>query len=319
MKFLRRKFSADNKDMDHSTSNQNLDAMKKKPYDKTATKWKKIWRTLRQQPDLQHLELALLQADIGPTMVEKLLNDVKQQIRHESEIPQVTRSILRRIIAQVDHRTAPLENHPNDTNVIVFIGINGSGKTTTIAKYARQLIQQGHHVGVAAADTYRAAAQEQSSHWAQELGLKWYGAEETKDPAAVCFNAITQAKKDQIDTLLIDTAGRLNNQKNLMQQLAKLFTVIKKLHANYPTEVYLVIDANYGFNALAQVKAFLESASHISGIILTKYDGTAKGGAIISIVDLFKIPICFLGIGEKPNDLVPFNPDEFIEAICPEN
>ena len=195
-----------------------------------------------------------------------------------------------------------------------MVGVNGAGKTTTIAKLAKLHLNQGRKVLVAAADTYRAAAIEQLERWCEVVGVELVKQHEGADPSSVLFEAVNNAKNNAYDVLIIDTAGRLHTKKNLMEELSKMQRTSEKVLPGSPHEVLLVLDATTGQNAIVQAKEF-RSATRVTDIVLTKLDGTAKGGIIIGIVDELGIPVKYIGIGERMDDLRPFNASEFTEAL----
>jgi fused signal recognition particle receptor len=198
--------------------------------------------------------------------------------------------------------------------VILVVGVNGAGKTTTVGKLAHQYRQQGKKVMLAAADTFRAGAIDQLRLWSERAQVPFVSLQEGSDPASVAFTAVERAKKEQVDVLFIDTAGRLHNNTNLMQELAKIERVVKKIIPEAPHETLLVLDGGTGQNAFMQAKLFAE-ATAISGLILTKLDGTAKGGVVIGISDELEVPIRYIGVGEGMDDLIPFETKAFLDSL----
>jgi fused signal recognition particle receptor len=198
--------------------------------------------------------------------------------------------------------------------VILFVGVNGSGKTTTIGKIAHNLAAQGHKVVLAAGDTFRAAAVEQLKVWGERAGVPVVSRGAGADAAGLAYDALAKAKSDGADVLLIDTAGRLQNKVELMSELSKLVRVLKKLDPDAPHETWLVLDATVGQNAISQTEAFRHTAG-VSGLIMTKLDGTAKGGVLVAVTDKHKLPIRFIGIGEQAEDLQPFSATAFAQAL----
>lgn len=266
----------------------------------------------------EELEEALIMADIGVETTLKIINELRvkvkeQKITEASELKRLLIDEISTLLEQGDH-----EIHIDESpTVILVIGVNGVGKTTTIGKLAHHMKQQNKKVLLAAADTFRAAAIDQLEVWGNRAGVDVIRHQENSDPAAVIFDAVQAAKSRKIDVLICDTAGRLHNKKNLMEELRKIFRVISREYPEARKEVLLVLDATTGQNALQQVKLFKEVAD-ITGIILTKLDGTAKGGIIIPINSEMNIPVKYIGVGEGIDDLQPFNPKEFANALFAE-
>lgn len=264
---------------------------------------------------LEELEEILIMSDIGMDtslkIIDSLRNRIKKQnIQDEEEVKNALREEMQKILDEVDN-SLKLETNPS---VILVIGVNGVGKTTSIGKIANRLVKDGKKVVVAAADTFRAAAVEQLEIWAKRSNSQIVKREEGVDPASVVFDAIKITKETNADVLIVDTAGRLHNKKYLMDELNKIQKVINKEMQDASREVLLVIDGTTGQNAISQVKAFKEEAD-ITGLVLTKLDGTAKGGVVIGIVEENKIPVKFIGIGEQIDDMEIFNSEEFVKAI----
>ena len=264
---------------------------------------------------LEELEEALILSDIGIETSEKIIASLrerikKQKIEDEEEVKNVLREIMKEILNVAD----PKLNLETKPSVILVIGVNGVGKTTSIGKIAAKLTHDGKKVVIAAADTFRAAAVEQLEIWAKRSGAEIVKREEGIDPASVVYDAISRTKEIGADVLICDTAGRLHNKKYLMDELNKIQKVINKEMEEASKEVLLVIDGTTGQNAISQVKAFKEEAD-ITGLILTKLDGTAKGGVVIGIVEENKIPVKFVGGGEQIDDMEIFNSDDFVKAI----
>ena len=264
---------------------------------------------------LEELEEVLIMSDIGMDtslkIVDKLRNRIKKEkIQDEDEVKNVLREEMKLILDEIDN-SLKLETKPS---VILVVGVNGVGKTTSIGKIANRLVKDGKKVVVAAADTFRAAAVEQLEIWAKRSNSEIVKKEEGVDPASVVFDAIQKTKETNADVLIVDTAGRLHNKKYLMDELNKIQKVINKEMENASKEVLLVIDGTTGQNAISQVKAFKQEAD-LTGLVLTKLDGTAKGGVVIGIVEENKIPIKFIGIGEQIDDMEIFNSEEFVKAI----
>ena len=264
---------------------------------------------------LEELEEVLVMSDIGMETSVKIIDALrikikKEKIEDENDVKKALKEIMQDIL-NIAEPTLNLETKPA---VILVVGVNGVGKTTSIGKIANNLVKQGKKVVVAAADTFRAAAVEQLEIWAQRSGSVIVKKEEGADPAAVVYDAIQKTREIGADVLICDTAGRLHNKKYLMDELAKIKKVIEKEMSDCSQEILLVLDAETGQNAISQVKAFKET-TNITGIVLTKLDGTAKGGVVIGIVSENHIPIKFIGVGEQIEDMQVFNSEEFLNAI----
>ena len=262
----------------------------------------------------EELEELLIGADIGFALTEEILDELRdiaktEKIKESEEIKNQLYRILRDMLGE--HEGLNLSTTPS---VILVIGVNGVGKTTSIGKIAHELKQQGKKVVVAAADTFRAAAAEQLSVWCERAGVDIIKQAPGADPASVVFDAIGAVKSRHADVLIIDTAGRLHNKKNLMDELAKIDRVIRRELPDAAKETLLVLDATTGQNAVLQAKEF-QGASDITGLILTKLDGTAKGGIIFSIKHELGIAVKFIGVGEQIDDMKPFDADEFASAM----
>ena len=264
---------------------------------------------------LEELEEALIMSDMGMDTSVKIINELRDRIKKEKiEDEEAVRQALREEMVKmlkIEDGNLKLET---PLSVILVVGVNGVGKTTSIGKIANRLKNDGKKVVIAAADTFRAAAVEQLQIWADRAGCEMVRRKEGSDPASVVFDAIKVAKQNNADVLICDTAGRLHNKKYLMDELAKINKVIDKELSDCSKETLLVIDGTTGQNAISQVKAFKETAP-ITGIILTKLDGTAKGGVIVGIVEENKIPVKFIGVGEQIDDMEVFSPEDFVKAI----
>ena len=264
---------------------------------------------------LEELEEALIMSDIGMEtsvkIVDKLRKTIKKEnLKDEEDVKNALRKEMQEILDEVDNKLH-LETKPS---VILVVGVNGVGKTTSIGKIANRLRKDGKKVVVAAADTFRAAAVEQLEIWSKRSGAELVKREEGRDPASVVFDAIKRTKEIDADVLIVDTAGRLHNKQYLMDELRKIKKVIDREMTDYSQEVLLVIDGTTGQNAISQVKAFKQETD-VTGLVLTKLDGTAKGGVVIGIVEENKIPVKFIGIGEQMEDMEIFNSEDFVKAI----
>ena len=264
---------------------------------------------------LDELEEALIMSDVGVETSNKIITNLrnkikKEKIEDEQAVKQALRDEIKNVLEEVDN-TLKLETTPS---VILVVGVNGVGKTTSIGKIANRLKQDGKKVVVAAADTFRAAAVEQLEIWANRAGCDIVKREEGTDPAAVVYDAVKIAKEKQADVLICDTAGRLHNKKYLMDELVKIKKVIDKELPESSKEVLMVLDATTGQNAISQVKAFKETVD-INGLILTKLDGTAKGGVVVGIVAENQMPVKFVGVGEQIDDMEIFNSADFVNAL----
>lgn len=264
---------------------------------------------------LEELEEVLVMSDIGMETSVKIIDELRNKIKKEKiEDEEAVKKALKEIMKKILEVADPDLNLETTPSVILVVGVNGVGKTTSIGKIANNLVKQGKKVVVAAADTFRAAAVEQLEIWAKRSGSEIVKKEEGADPASVVFEAIQKAKEINADVLIVDTAGRLHNKKYLMDELFKIKKVIEKEMSEASKEVLLVLDAETGQNAISQVKAFKET-TEITGIVLTKLDGTAKGGVVLGIVSENQIPVKFIGVGEQIDDMQVFNAEEFLDAI----
>ena len=264
---------------------------------------------------LDELEEKLVIADVGMETTEKIINNLRTRIRKENlkEADEV-KNALREEIEEIFKDNKPELDLENKPAVILMVGVNGAGKTTSIGKIANNLKKEGKKVIIASGDTFRAAATEQLEVWANRAGCELVKGNEGSDPASVIFDSIKVAKEKNADVLICDTAGRLQNKKYLMDELEKIKRVIDRELPDSSKEILLVLDASTGQNAISQVKAFKETTG-VTGLVLTKLDGTAKGGVVIGIVDENKIPIKYIGVGEKIDDMEVFNSKDFINAI----
>ena len=280
-------------------------------------KMNNVFSTFRKVDEelLEELEEILIMSDVGVETSTKIIGNLRERIKKEKledaeDVKQALREEIKEIFDSVDN-SLHLETIPS---VILVVGVNGVGKTTSIGKMANRLKQDGKKVVVAAADTFRAAAVEQLEIWANRAGCDIVKRDEGVDPASVVFDAIKVAKEKKADVLICDTAGRLHNKKYLMDELIKIKKVIDKELPDASKEVLMVLDATTGQNAISQVKAFKETVD-ITGLVLTKLDGTAKGGAVIGITNENKMPVKFIGIGEQIDDMEIFNSEDFVKAL----
>lgn len=263
---------------------------------------------------LEELEELLIMSDVGVSSSEEIIEKLREKIREERiSDPEECRLALRDILVEMIGEGEPLKLD-GKPSVVLIIGVNGVGKTTSIAKIANRLKQDNKKVLLAAADTFRAAAIDQLQIWADRVGVDLIKHTEGSDPAAVVFDAVNAASKRNADVLIIDTAGRLHNKKNLMDELAKINRVIDRELPGATRETLLVLDATTGQNAVSQAKEF-KNAADITGLILTKLDGTAKGGIVFSIKKELNIPVKFIGVGEGSDDMQPFCAKDFVDAL----
>lgn len=264
---------------------------------------------------LEELEEALIMSDVGVETSTKIIANLRDKIKKQNleeadEVKQALREEIQNIFDEIDN-TLHLDTTPS---IILVVGVNGVGKTTSIGKIANRLKQDGKKVVIAAADTFRAAAVEQLEIWANRAGCQIVKKEEGADPASVVYDAIKKTREENADVLICDTAGRLHNKKYLMDELEKIKRVIDKELPDASKEILLVLDATTGQNAILQVQAFKETVD-ITGLVLTKLDGTAKGGVVIGITNENHMPVKFIGVGEQIDDMEVFNSKDFVKAI----
>jgi fused signal recognition particle receptor len=264
---------------------------------------------------LEQLEELLITSDMGVDIALRVTSNMAEgrygKLMSAREIKQVLAEEVARVMEPV---ARPLPIYPKKPQVVLVVGVNGSGKTTTIGKLASQFKAAGKKVVIAAGDTFRAAAVEQLQIWGDRAGVPVLTAPEGSDPAALAFDAMGRAEADGADLLMIDTAGRLQNRADLMEELGKIVRVIRKKDPDAPHNTLLVLDATTGQNALSQVELFGKMAD-VSGLVMTKLDGTAKGGVLVALADKFGLPIHAIGVGEQIDDLQPFDPQEFADAL----
>jgi len=267
---------------------------------------------------LSELEEILIAGDVGVDAAGRIIGAIRARVKEEryADTSGLMKILKDEISRQFPGNGAaePLELPPARPYIIMVVGINGAGKTTTIGKLAAQYVRAGRKVLIAAADTFRAAANEQLAIWAERAGAELIRQDQGSDPAAVAFDAVSAAVARGVDVVIIDTAGRLHTRVNLMEELKKIRRVIQKKHPEAPHEVLLVLDASTGQNGLRQAKEFLSSVG-VTGIVLTKLDGTAKGGIVLAIAHEMNIPVKYIGVGETIDDLQPFDRAAFVEAL----
>jgi fused signal recognition particle receptor len=264
---------------------------------------------------LESLEEVLIASDMGvDTALRVTANIAEGRFGRRMSTDEI-KTVLAEEIARIMEPVAkPLPIYPKRPQVVLVVGVNGSGKTTTIGKFASQFRAAGKSVMIAAGDTFRAAAVEQLQVWGDRAGVPVLTRPEGTDPASLAFDAIKQAQADGIDLLMIDTAGRLQNRADLMEELSKIVRVIRKIDETAPHNTLLVLDATTGQNALSQVETFRKMAD-VTGLVMTKLDGTAKGGVLVALADKFGLPIHAIGVGEQIDDLAPFDPEDFANAL----
>ena len=261
----------------------------------------------------EQLEELLIKLDIGVDLAVNLVEEIRKKgdtFKGVEDVKEYLKKRFKEILSNC-RGEFKLTKKPS---VVLFVGVNGSGKTTTVGKLAYKLVREGKKVLIVAADTFRAAATEQLKTWAQRSGADFVGDKEGADPGAVLYRGLKKAFEENYDVVLVDTAGRLHTKEHLLREMQKLVKVVKKFDKEQPEEVLLVLDATIGQNSINQAKMFA-SAVDVTGIVLTKLDGTAKGGAIIPICKTLKVPVKFVGVGEGIEDLQPFDPDKFVEAM----
>lgn len=277
-----------------------------------------LMRPVPDEETIDELEEILITADIGMDTTIKITDELRDAIRHERlRDNDAVKSCIKEIVEKMLDKGESNSLNPERPLVIMMIGVNGVGKTTSIAKLAHMLKEDGESVLLVAADTFRAAAAEQLTIWSERLDVPIIKHKEGADPAAVIFDGMQAAKARGINVVICDTAGRLQNKKNLMAELAKMYKVIDREFPEAQREVLLVLDATTGKNAVSQAKEFGE-VTDLSGIVLTKMDGTAKGGIVVTISDEFDLPVKYIGLGEGMDDLKEFNAKEFAESIFEE-
>ena len=266
---------------------------------------------------LEDLQDLLIGADLGPAVAARVTERLAAKKFNKDVDPGDVRAALAAVVSEILEPVAePLNIDPaNRPHVVLVVGVNGTGKTTTIGKIAKGLVDAGQSVMLAAGDTFRAAAIEQLAIWGQRAGAPVVAKQVGADPASVAYEALARAQAENIDVLLIDTAGRLHNKRELMDELAKVVRVVAKLDAGAPHDVLLVLDATTGQNALRQVEVFADVAQ-VSGLAMTKLDGTARGGVLVAVAEKFALPVHFIGLGEALDDLQPFDAQQFATTLA---
>ncbi|MBM3265177.1 MAG: signal recognition particle-docking protein FtsY [candidate division Zixibacteria bacterium] len=267
---------------------------------------------------LEEIESILLQTDVGVETTAKIIDGLRRQaVDARTKDPAALQGLLREEMIRILDRRPPEAESTihHKPHVVMIVGVNGTGKTTTIGKMAARYKREGKKVLIAAGDTFRAAAIEQLEVWAKRADADMVRHRPGADPAAVAFDAFQAAKAREIDVLIIDTAGRLHTKTNLMEELKKIKRTLAKQQEGVPHETLIVLDATTGQNALTQAKIFHETLSGLTGIVLTKLDGTAKGGIVLSVADRLAVPVRMIGVGEGIDDLQDFNPRDFVEAL----
>jgi fused signal recognition particle receptor len=276
---------------------------------------KTVVRRVLDDDMLEQLEELLITADMGvDTALRVTANMAEGRMGRKLSVDEIKQLMADEIARIMEPVATPMPIYPKRPQVVLVVGVNGSGKTTTIGKLASQFKAAGKNVVIAAGDTFRAAAVEQLQIWGDRAGVPVLTAPEGSDPASLAYDAMDKAQRDGADLLMIDTAGRLQNRADLMEELAKIVRVIRKKDESAPHNTLLVLDATTGQNALQQVKVFQELAD-VSGLVMTKLDGTAKGGVLVALADKFGLPIHAIGVGEQIDDLAPFDPEEFAAAL----
>lgn len=285
-----------------------------KSSEKLTTKINKVIKGKKiDEATLSQLEEILISSDMGVKFSLEVIDDLRKSKMIDPTVIKIKKVIQKKIINLLE----PLEKKKTKTTkpyIFLIVGVNGVGKTATVGKIAHNFFTDGKKVGLVAADTFRAAAVDQLKIWSERTKSEFFSAKEKSDPAALAYESVKQAIEKKIDILIIDTAGRLHNKNDLMNELSKIIRVIKKIDEDFPTEIVLVLDGNIGQNSVKQAEVFKEICD-IDSIIITKLDGTAKGGVLIPIAQLLNLPISFIGTGEQKEDLINFKAKEYTEAL----
>lgn len=280
---------------------------------------KALFKGPRDETIFEELEKILYEADLGSTLAAELVEKVRRLLKQkpDASMEEILDCFKKEALLILNKESIPTPKTENEPQVILIVGVNGSGKTTSIAKLANALQKEGKKVLLAAGDTFRAAAIDQLALWADQISVDMIKSKPGSDPSAVAFDALTAAKARGCDVVLIDTAGRLQNKEDLMQELEKIRRVCKKVIPSSPHETLLVLDATSGQNAVDQAAIF-HKHTPLTGIVLAKLDGTAKGGVILPIYSKLKIPVKWIGVGEKVDDFLPFDPEAYVNALFSE-
>ena len=285
-----------------------------KSSEKLTTKINKVIKGKKiDEETLSELEEILISSDMGVKFSLEVIEDLRKSKMIDPTVIKIKKVIQKKIINLLE----PLEKKNTKTTkpyIFLIVGVNGVGKTATVGKIAHNFFTDGKKVGLVAADTFRAAAVDQLKIWSERTKSEFFSAKEKSDPAALAYESVKQAIEKKIDILIIDTAGRLHNKNDLMNELSKIIRVIKKIDEDFPTEIVLVLDGNIGQNSVKQAEVFKEICD-MDSIIITKLDGTAKGGVLIPIAQLLNLPISFIGTGEQKEDLINFKAKEYTEAL----
>ena len=285
-----------------------------KSSEKLTTKINKVIKGKKiDEETLSELEEILISSDMGVKFSLEVIEDLRKSKMIDPSVIKIKKVIQKKIINLLE----PLEKKNTKTTkpyIFLIVGVNGVGKTATVGKIAHNFFTDGKKVGLVAADTFRAAAVDQLKIWSERTKSEFFSAKEKSDPAALAYESVKQAIEKKLDILIIDTAGRLHNKNDLMNELSKIIRVIKKIDEDFPTEIVLVLDGNIGQNSVKQAEVFKEICD-IDSIIITKLDGTAKGGVLIPIAQLLNLPISFIGTGEQKEDLINFKAKEYTEAL----
>ena len=285
-----------------------------KSSEKLTTKINKVIKGIKiDEATPSELEEILISSDMGVKFSLEVIEDLRKSKMIDPSVIKIKKVIQKKIINLLE----PLEKKNTKTTkpyIFLIVGVNGVGKTATVGKIAHNFFTDGKKVGLVAADTFRAAAVDQLKIWSERTKSEFFSAKEKSDPAALAYESVKQAIEKKIDILIIDTAGRLHNKNDLMNELSKIIRVIKKIDEDFPTEIVLVLDGNIGQNSVKQAEVFKELCD-IDSIIITKLDGTAKGGVLIPIAQLLNLPISFIGTGEQKEDLINFKAKEYTEAL----
>ena len=316
--FLKEKFGRKKKDVTTEKYEKGLEKSRKNFSSKLnnlSNRYKVV-----NQDYFEELEQILIESDVGVSLAIRIIDEVLQRSREEkiTEPQKINEILVDRMFlgyASKGDIVNEIQFRDDGPTVLLVVGVNGVGKTTTIAKLANRYIQQGKKVMLAAADTFRAGAKEQLTIWAERLGIQIVTGKDQGDPASVAYDGVKKAKEDNVDLLIVDTAGRLQTKANLMAELAKIKRVMSKEIPDAPHDTFLIIDATTGQNGVVQAKAFAE-VTNLTGVVITKMDGTSKGGIILAIRDELGVPVRFIGLGERMDDLQEFDLDKYLYGLC---